>query len=337
MRALQCQVLGKPAELKLVDIPDLPAPGPGEIKVQVAAAGLNFADTLMIAGQYQVKPELPFVPGLELAGTVLEVGPPEPGGEPVEGEARLKAGDRVMAAVSHGAFAGQAMVRGADAIPVPAGMEMPVAGGFVIAYGTSYGALVWKARLRKGEVLLVHGAAGGVGLTAVEIGKALGAIVIATAGGADKCGVARQHGADHAIDYKAENLRERVKAICAELGRDGVDVVYDPVGGEIFEASLRCAAWGARLLVVGFAAGQIQKIPANILLVKNIDAQGFYWGSYRRHRPELVREGFAELARFYAAGRLQPHISHRMELADHARAFDLLISRRSTGKIVLLP
>jgi NADPH2:quinone reductase len=186
-------------------------------------------------------------------------------------------------------------------------------------------------------VLLVHGAAGGVGLTAVEIGKALGAIVIATAGGADKCGVARQHGADHAIDYKAENLRERVKAICAELGRDGVDVVYDPVGGEIFEASLRCAAWGARLLVVGFAAGQIQKIPANILLVKNIDAQGFYWGSYRRHRPELVREGFAELARFYAAGRLQPHISHRMELADHARAFDLLISRRSTGKIVLLP
>jgi NADPH2:quinone reductase len=229
------------------------------------------------------------------------------------------------------------MVRGADAIPVPAGMEMPVAGGFVIAYGTSYGALVWKARLRKGEVLLVHGAAGGVGLTAVEIGKALGAIVIATAGGADKCEVARQHGADHAIDYKAENLRERVKAICAELGRDGVDVVYDPVGGEIFEASLRCAAWGARLLVVGFAAGQIQKIPANILLVKNIDAQGFYWGSYRRHRPELVREGFAELARFYAAGRLQPHISHRMELADHARAFDLLISRRSTGKIVLLP
>jgi NADPH2:quinone reductase len=332
MRALQCQQLGKPADLKLVEIPDLPSPGAGEIKVAVAAAGLNFADTLMIAGQYQVKPDLPFVPGLELAGTVLEVGPPESGG----GESRVKPGDRVMAAVSHGAFAGQAMVRSLDAIPVPEGMDLKIAGGYVIAYGTSYGALVWKARLQKDEILLVHGAAGGVGLTAVEIGKALGAIVIATAGGADKCLIAREHGADHAIDYKTENLRDRVKAICTELGREGVDVVYDPVGGEIFEASLRCTAWGARLLVVGFAAGQIQKIPANILLVKNIDAQGFYWGSYRRHRPDLVAEGFAALARFFAAGRLKPHISHQMELGDYAQAFDLLISRRSTGKIVLL-
>ncbi len=177
-------------------------------------------------------------------------------------------------------------------LPIPIGMDPATAGGFVIAYGTSYGALVWKARLKAGELLLVHGAAGGVGLTAVEIGKALGAKVIATAGGAEKCAVAREHGADWIIDYKTENLRDRVKAIAAELGRDGVDVVYDPVGGELFDASLRCVAWGARLLVVGFAAGQIQKIPANILLVKNIDAQGFYWGSYRRHQPELIVEGF---------------------------------------------
>jgi len=326
MRALQCQTLGKPSDLKVVELPDLPTPKAGEIKVAVAAAGLNFADTLMVSGQYQTKPDLPFVPGLELAGTVLEVGP---------GETRLKPGDKVMAAADHGAFAGQAIVRASDAAPVPAGMDLVTAGGFVIAYGTSHGALVWKARLKEGEILLVHGSAGGVGLTAVEIGKALGAKVIATAGGAEKCAVAKAHGADWTIDYKSGNLRERVKAICGELGRDGVDVVYDPVGGEIFETSLRCVAWGARMLIVGFAAGQVQKIPANILLVKNVDAQGFYWGSYRRHRPDMIAECFAELGQFHAAGLLKPHISHRFDLADFAQAFDFLITRKSTGKIVL--
>jgi NADPH2:quinone reductase len=326
MRALQCQTLGKPSDLKLVNLPALTSPRTGEIKVRVASAGLNFADTLMIAGQYQQKPDLPFTPGLELAGTVLEVGP---------GETRIKVGDPVMAAVDHGGFAEQAIVRAADAVPIPSGMDPAVAGGFVIAYGTSYGALVWKARLKEGELLLVHGAAGGVGLTAVEIGKALGAQVIATAGGADKCAVAREHGADWTIDYKAENMRDRVKAIAAELGREGVDVVYDPVGGEIFDASLRCVAWGARLLVVGFAAGQVQKIPANILLVKNIDAQGFYWGSYRRHQPALVLDCFAGLGRLYAADRLKPHISHRFDLKDFAQAFDVLVARKSTGKVVL--
>lgn len=326
MRALQCQALGKPADLKLVEIPDLPSPRAGEIKVKVASAGLNFADTLMIAGQYQQKPELPFTPGLELAGTVLEVGP---------GESRIKIGDPVMAAVDHGGFAEQALVRAADAVPIPSGLDPVIAGGFVIAYGTSYGALVWKARLQPGELLLVHGAAGGVGLTAVEIGKALGATVIATAGGADKCAVAQAHGADWTIDYKAENVRDRVKAIAGELGREGADVVYDPVGGEIFDASLRCVAWGARLLVVGFAAGQIQKIPANILLVKNIDAQGFYWGSYRRHQPALILDCFAGLGRMHEAGQLKPHLSHRFDLAEFAQAFDILVTRRSTGKVVL--
>jgi NADPH2:quinone reductase len=330
MRALQCQTLGKPGDLRLVDLPDLPSPKPGEIKVKVASAGLNFADTLMISGQYQQKPELPFTPGLELAGTVLEVGPAVDGGE-----TRIKPGDRIMAAVDHGGFAEQAMVRAADAVPVPAGLDPVTAGGFVIAYGTSYGALVWKARLKAGELLLVHGAAGGVGLTAVEIGKALGAHVIATAGGADKCAVAREHGADWTIDYKTENLRDRVKAVAAELKREGADVVYDPVGGETFDASLRCVAWGARLLVVGFAAGEVQKIPANILLVKNIDAQGFYWGSYRRHQPELIADGFAGLGRLYAKGQLKPRISHRFDLADFAQAFGILVARKSTGKIVL--
>jgi NADPH2:quinone reductase len=280
----------------------------------------------MIAGQYQQKPELPFTPGLELAGTVLETGP---------GETRIKVGDPIMAAVDHGGFAEQAIVRAADAVPIPTGLDPVTAGGFVIAYGTSYGALVWKARLQPGELLLVHGAAGGVGLTAVEIGKALGTKVIGTAGGAEKCAVAREHGADWIIDYKTENVRDRVKSIAAEVGREGVDVVYDPVGGEIFDASLRCVAWGARLLVVGFAAGQIQKIPANILLVKNIDAQGFYWGSYRRHQPALVRDGFAGLGNLFAAGRLKPHVSHRFDLANFAQAFEILVARKSTGKIVL--
>jgi NADPH2:quinone reductase len=242
-----------------------------------------------------------------------------------------------MAATDHGAFAAQAIVQAADAAASPRGLDPVTAGGFIIAYGTSHGALVWKARLKENELLLVHGAAGGVGLTAVEIGKALGAKVIATAGGGDKCAVAREHGADWTIDYRIENVRDRVKAIAAELGREGVDVVYDPVGGEIFDTSLRCVAWGARLLVVGFAAGQIQKIPANILLVKNIDAQGFYWGSYRRHRPDRVAQGFAELSNFHAAGLLKPHISHRFDLADFAQAFELLTTRKSTGKIVLTP
>jgi NADPH2:quinone reductase len=326
MRALQCAVHGKPSDLRVVELPDLPAPKAGEIKVAVASAGLNFADTLMISGQYQTKPDLPFVPGLELAGTVMEIGP---------GELRLKPGDKVMAAIDHGAFAGQAIVRATDAAPVPTGLDLVTAGGFVIAYGTSQGALVWKARLKAGEILLVHGAAGGVGLTAVEIGKALGAKVIATAGGPEKCAVARDHGADWTIDYKTETLRDRVKAICAEQGREGVDVVYDPVGGEMFEASLRCVAWGARMLIVGFAAGQVQKIPANILLVKNVDAQGFYWGSYRRHRPDLIAQCFAELGGFHAAGLLKPHISHRFDLRDFAQAFELLVTRKSTGKIVL--
>jgi NADPH2:quinone reductase len=326
MRGLQLQALGKPSDLKLTELPDLLAPGAGWVRVRVAAAGLNFADTLMIAGQYQVKPALPFVPGLELAGTVLDVGPDV---------THVKPGDRIMAAVEHGGFAEQAMVRAADAVLVPAGMDLVTAGGFVIAYGTSYGALAWKARLLPGELLLVHGAAGGVGLTAVEIGKAMGATVIATAGGADKCAVAKAHGADFTIDYRAEDVRDRVKAIAASLGRDGADVVYDPVGGEIFDASLRCVAWNARLLVVGFAAGKVQQVPANILLVKNIDVLGVYWGSYRRHDPALVREGFGALAAFYEAGKLKPHISHRFDLAEADKAFDLLVGRKSTGKVVL--
>jgi len=324
MRALICDQPDGYENLRLGDVAE-PLPGPGELLIDVAAAGMNFADTLMSAGKYQVKPNPPFVPGLELAGTISALG---------TGVTDRRVGERVMAVVDHGAFATHAVAKAADTFAIPGSMAFPEAAGFPIAYGTSYGALVWKARLQKGETLLVHGAAGGVGLTAVEIGKALGARVIATAGGADKCAIAAKHGADETIDYKAQDVRERVKALTS--GR-GADVVYDPVGGDIFEASLRAVAWNARLVVIGFAAGTVQQIPANILLVKNVDVLGFYWGSYRRQAPELMAESFTALAGMVAAGQLHPHVSHALPLTEWRQGFENLLGRRSTGKIVLLP
>ncbi|WP_374655284.1 NADPH:quinone oxidoreductase family protein [Dongia sp.] len=324
MRALICEQPNGFENLRLGDMPD-PQAGPGEVLIDVAAAGMNFADSLMTAGKYQVKPNPPFVPGLELAGTVAAIG---------AGVTRLKPGERVMAVVDHGAFAAKAVAKEADTFAIPAGLDFPQAAGFPIAYGTSYGALVWKARLQRGETLLVHGAAGGVGLTAVEIGKALGAHVIATAGGADKCAIAASHGADETIDYKTEDVRERVKALTA--GR-GADLVYDPVGGEIFEASLRAVAWNARLVVIGFAAGTVQQIPANILLVKNVDVLGFYWGSYRQHAPQMMAQAFQALSGMVAAGQLSPHVSHSLPLGRWREGFETLLGRRSAGKIVLLP
>ncbi|MBI2256382.1 MAG: NADPH:quinone oxidoreductase family protein [Proteobacteria bacterium] len=324
MRALICDQPNGYENLRLGDMPD-PQAGPGEMLIDVAAAGMNFADSLMTAGKYQVRPNPPFVPGLELAGTVAAIG---------AGVTSRQVGDRVMAVVDHGAFATRAVAREADTFAIPGSMAFPEAAGFPIAYGTSYGALVWKARLQKGETLLVHGAAGGVGLTAVEIGKALGARVIATAGGTEKCAIAAKHGADDVIDYKSEDVRERVKALTA--GR-GADVVYDPVGGDIFEASLRAVAWNARLIVIGFAAGTVQQIPANILLVKNVDVLGFYWGSYRHQAPELMAQGFSALAGMVAAGQLRPHVSHALSLTAWRQGFETLLGRRSTGKVILLP
>ena len=326
MRAIVCATWGKAEDLSWADVSEPAPPAAHEVRIQVAAAGVNFADTLIIAGHYQVKPSLPFTPGFELAGTVLAVG---------SEVSHVKPGDRVMALVDYGAFAEIVLAPAASVYPMPAGMDFITAAGFPIAYGTSYGAYDWKAKLKAGELLLVHGAAGGVGLTAVEIGKALGATVIATAGGPEKLAVAKAHGADYLIDYKSEDIRERVKAIAGELGRGGADVVYDPVGGACFEASLRCVAWNARIVVVGFAGGQVPQIPANILLVKNVDAQGFFFGSYRQHRPDLVREAFVALGRLYEQGALKPHISHQLPAAEIAEAFDLLANRRSTGKVVL--
>jgi NADPH2:quinone reductase len=290
---------------------------------EVHAAGVNFADTLIIEGKYQEKPALPFTPGAEVAGVVVELG---------EGVTTPRRGERVLATVGWGGYAELVAAPAERVTAIPDSMEFAVAAGFPLAYGTSHGALDWKARLQPGETLLVHGAAGGVGLTAVEIGKTMGATVIATASSAEKLAVAKAHGADHLIDYVRENFRDRVKELTQ--GR-GADVIYDPVGGEVFEQSLRCIAWGGRIVIIGFASGKIPQIPANILLVKNCDAIGYYWGSYRKHRPELVRRSYEKLLGWFEAGKLRPHVSHRLPLEEAGRALELLKTRAATGKVVL--
>ncbi len=322
MRAVICRDYGGPEKLELAELPE-PQPGPGEVAIAVAAAGVNFADTLLVAGRYQERPEPPFTPGLELAGEIAALGPGVSGFAP---------GQRVMAVVDRGAFAETAVARVEDVFPIPDAMDFETAAGFPTTYGTAHGALVWRADLQPGENLLVHGAAGGVGLAAVEVGKALGAEIIATAGGAEKLAVAKAHGADHLIDYKTEDIRARVKAL---TGGRGAEVVYDPVGGEVFMASLRAVAWGGRLLVIGFAAGKVPEIPANILLVKNLSVLGFYWGAYRHRAPELLKAQFETLTGWYAAGRLKPLVSHSLDLAAAGDALKLLLERKATGKVVL--
>jgi NADPH2:quinone reductase len=322
MRAAVCKDFTGPDDLSLGELPspDLPA---GCVRIAVRAAGVNFADTLMAKGEYQVRPQLPFAPGLEAAGYVTEVS------SDVEG---IGVGDRVMACVDHGGYAEEAIARASDVYRIPDKMRFVEAAGFPIVYGTSHVGLVEKLKLKSGETLLVHGAAGGVGLTAVEIGKALGARVIATAGGPEKLEVAKKYGADHLIDYRKEDIRERVKALTD--GR-GADAVYDPVGGSAFDASLRATVQGGRILVVGFASGTVPQIPANIILVKNISVIGYYWGAHRKLDPSLINRSFAELLDWFEQGRLKPHVSHVLPLADASKALALLTDRKSTGKVVL--
>jgi NADPH2:quinone reductase len=322
MRAVLCKEFGEPDKLVVEDVP-APALREGAVRLQIHAAGINFADLLLVSGQYQEKPPLPFIPGAEAGGVITEVG---------SGVSNLKAGDRVMALTGTGAFGEEAVVDAGRIFPIPAKMDFASAAGFPVTYGTSHGAFDWRARLKPGEWLLVLGAAGGVGLTAVEIGKAMGAQVIACAGGEEKLAVAKDHGADHLIDYSREDIRARVKEI---TGGHGADVVYDPVGGDAFDASLRSIAWGGRIIVIGFASGRIPQIPANIVLVKNIDIIGFYWGSHQTRKPELLRQSFAQLFRWFEEGRLKPHVSEKADLKDASRALDLLRQRKSTGKVVL--
>lgn len=322
MRAILCSDWGEPETLTLGEAA-APVAGPGEVTLRVRAAGVNFADIVMVRGHYQEKPTLPFSPGLEAAGEILTVG---------EGVTGIAPGDRVMAVPGVGAFA-EEVVAPADAIlPIPDGMDFITAAAFPIAYGTSHLALTDRGALQAGETLLVLGAGGGVGLTAVECGKALGATVIAAASTAEKLDLAKAHGADHGINYVDEDLRAAVRKLTD--GR-GVDVVYDPVGGDASKAAMRVLARKGRLLVIGFAAGDIPQFPANYLLVKHISVVGVYWGSYRLNEPELFRASFEELMKWYAEGRLKPHVSQVFPLARAADALGVLDSRQATGRIVI--
>ncbi|MBI3452351.1 MAG: NADPH:quinone oxidoreductase family protein [Rhodospirillales bacterium] len=322
MRAVICREFGEPAKLTVGDLPS-PALKPGMVRVAVMAAGLNFADTLMVKGQYQFKPPFPFSPGHEAAGVVREIAPDVKD---------VRVGQRVMAFLGYGGFAEEVVANAGDLFPIPDTMDFVTAAAFPVAYGTAHGGLLWRAALKPGETLLVLGAAGGVGLAAVEVGKAMGARVIAAARGADKLALARAHGADETIDYAAEDLRQRAKDL---TGGKGVDVVLDPVGGDAFDAILRAVNWEGRIVIVGFAAGRIPQIPANMLLIKNVAVTGLFWGAYRDRNPALMRESFATLLAWWSEGRLKPHVSHRLPLERVGEAMELMLARKATGKIVL--
>ncbi len=321
VRAVVCPRLEGVEALELRDVPP-PTPGPGEILIRVAAAGVNFADTLAVAGRYQERAEPPFVPGLELAGWVEALGP---------GVAEPAPGTPVLAVVDQGAFAEWAVARSVDVVPLPEELPLVTAAGFPVVYGTAHGALAWRAGLQSGETVLVHGAAGGSGLAAVECAKAMGARVIATVRGARRAELVQAHGADHVLEATDPELVARIRALAPE----GVAVVFDPVGGELFRVGLRTVAWEGRLLVIGFASGEVPQIPANHLLVKNVAALGFYWGSYRRHDPARVRAGLLTLLTWWREGRLRPQVAATYPLARAREALADLLARRVAGKIVL--
>ncbi len=324
MRAVVVDRWMEPAELVVRELPD-PVVGPGQIGVDVKAAGCNFFDILIVQGKYQVKPPFPFVPGGEIAGVVREVG---------AGVKNFAVGDRVLAAAPMGGFADRSVFPAAYAHRMPDAMSFEEGASFPIVYPTSYVGLVNRAALQPGETLLVHAAAGGVGLAAVQIGKALGARVIATAGGPDKVRVAIEAGADFGIDYNSEDFVERVKAI---TGGKGADVIYDSVGGDIFDKSLKCIAWCGRLLVIGFAGGTIPSVAANRILLKNVSVVGLHWGAYAKNEPARIPETFAALFKLYDEKKIRPVIYKSYPLENAAEALAALGSRKTHGKVVLAP
>lgn len=317
MRAILVETLGRMPVLR--QMPD-PLPAPGQVRVRIAAAGLNFADLLMIAGKYQDRPDLPFIPGLEGVGRIDALG---------DGVSGLALGTRVMIAGGRGCLAERACFAADLCVPVPESMPEIVAAGFPVAYGTSHLALTRRAQLAAGETLLVLGAAGGVGLTAVEIGQALGARVIAAARGADRLAIAGAAGASHLIDTETEDLRLAVKAL------GGADVVFDPVGGELFTAALRACRPEARILTIGFASGTVPPVPANLLLIKNLSVIGFYWGGYRDFAPQVMTDSLMQLTAWHTLGRLRPHVSHVLPPERLSEALELIRNRQSTGKVVI--
>jgi len=322
MYAMIVERWGEPRDLRWCELPD-PTPGPGEVAIAVHAAGCNFFDILIVQGKYQVKPPLPFAPGGEVAGVVRAVG---------AGVTKVRPGDRVFALLGYGGYATQVVAPEAAVVPLPAGMGFVEGASFGIVYQTSYLGLVDRARLQAGETLLVHAAAGGVGIAAVEIGRALGARVLATVGAEEKRQVALRHGAEACFLSSTPAWVEEVRE--ATCGR-GVDVVYDPVGGDIFHLSLKCMAWCGRLLVVGFASGDIPSVEVNRILLKNISLVGIHWGAYRQHDPGRITSAMRELFALYEAGHLRPEISAVYPLPEAARALEWIASRKSVGKVVL--
>ncbi|MGO8948149.1 MAG: NADPH:quinone oxidoreductase family protein [Ktedonobacterales bacterium] len=324
MKAVLCKAFGPPESLVIEEVEPM-APGPGQVVVSVRACGVNFPDTLIIQGKYQYKPPLPFSPGSEVAGVVKEVG---------AGVERVKIGDPVIASSAYGGFAEEFVADAEALVPMPDGMDFDVASAFLMTYGTCLYALKDRASLQPGERILVLGAAGGIGLAAVEIGRVLGARVIAAASTEEKLAVCRQHGASDTINYSTEDLKERIRAL---TNGQGVDVVVDPVGGNYSEIALRSMAWNGRLLVIGFTAGEIPRIPLNLVLLKGSSIVGVFWGSFVARDPQQNQVNLQLLLGWLQEGKLRPRISARYPLERAAEALNDIINRNVTGKVVLLP
>lgn len=322
MKAVVCKQYGPPSDLVVEEVPSL-HPGADQVLIAVHACGVNFPDTLIIQGKYQFKPVLPFSPGAEVSGVVKEVGP---------GVTRFQRGDRVIAGTTWGGYAQEALAQAERVIRMPDGMDFQTAAAFLVTYGTSHHALKDRAELKAGETVLVLGAAGGVGLAAVEIGKVMGARVIAAASTEDKLAVCRRYGADHTINYASEDLRERIKTL---TGGRGVDVVYDPVGGDLSEPALRSMAWRGRFLVVGFAAGGIPNLPLNLPLLKGCSIVGVFWGAFMINEPERIEAELQELVTWAHEGRLRPRVHAVYPLERAVDALHDVMNRKVVGKVVL--
>jgi NADPH2:quinone reductase len=324
MRAVLAKAFGGPETLVLEDLPE-PRPGPGEVVVEVRAAALNFFDTLIIQGRYQYKPDFPFSPGAEASGIITALG---------EGVSGWAEGDRVIAHLGWGACRERVVIKAERLVRIPDGVSDEQAAGLTVTYGTSLHALKDRARLKTGETLAVLGAAGGVGLSAVELGKLMGARVIACASSPDKLDLARRHGADLALDYSAEDLKDGLKRLTESRG---VDVIYDPVGGDLAEPALRAIAWEGRYLVIGFAGGEIPKIPLNLLLLKGCDVQGVFWGAFVERDPAGHAANMADLLAWVAQGKLSAHVDAVYPLDRTAEALQVIAGREAKGKILVRP
>lgn len=324
MKAVMCEEFGGPELLKVREV-ETSEPGAGQLRIRVGACGVNFPESLIIQNKYQFKAELPFTPGGEVAGVVDAVG---------DGVTGFAVGDKVMAMALTGGYAEEIIVDADAVMHRPETMPSDIAAGFTMTYGTSMHALKQRAQLREGETLLVLGAGGGVGLAAVEIGKAMGAMVIAAASSGEKLAAAERAGADHLINYSEDDLRGRIKEITK--GR-GVDVFYDPVGGDMFESCLRSMAWGGRALVVGFAAGEIPKVAVNLTLLKGCAIVGVFWGAFRKIQPKEDAANFAQLFKWFEDGKLKPQVSKAYPLSQAGEALGALVNRAVVGKVILVP